>query len=322
MRDADRVEAGGDPGVNDDPPDEFQAIARWVRLLPVAGPGVLVGPGDDCAVLRVGDDLAISTDTLVLGVHASWNTFSPEDVGWKAMAAALSDLAATRAVPLAAVVSLSASPQDGPKRDGVMAGLAACARAHGCPVVGGDTTSTSGPLTLTVTVLGRAAPPLLRSGARPGDLLLLSGPLGWAAAGLRGLGGDRAARAQRRPRPRLDLVDTLRTASAAIDISDGLLADAAHLARASAVSLELDPAALVGRDLRAAAGDEAAALALTGGEDYELLVTAPSALPGLRVVGRVLKARDHDLVRPDGSAFAHDGRGWVHGASAPTEVAS
>ncbi len=306
MTEADQAVAGGAGG------GEFSSIRRWLESMPTAGTGVRLGPGDDVAVLDVPGAVAVSVDAVVEGTHFAADAI-PEDVGWKAMATALSDLAASRAAPLGAVVSLTARPDRmGAWADGVMRGLGACARTYGCPVVGGDTTSTRGPACVAVTVLGRGDAVLTRAGAAPGDVLQVSGETGWAAAGLAGEGGARAREAQHRPRPRLDLLAVLASAHAAIDVSDGLLADAAHLAEASNVTLALDP--LVSPALSAAVGpDRARRWALAGGEDYELLVAAPRLLPGFTAVGRVLPRGPADLVDAHGRPIPPDGRGFEHG---------
>lgn len=293
---------------------EFRAIRRWVNSVPTVGAGVRIGPGDDVAVVDVGGALAVSTDTLVEGTHFT-AAARPQDVGWKALAAALSDLAASRSTPLGAVVSVTIRPdQMTAWADAVMAGLGDCARAYECPILGGDTTVTNGNAVIGVTVLGRGDSMLPRSGAVPGDVLQISGEVGWAAAGLAGLGGERAHAAFHRPKPRLDLVDTLADAHAAIDVSDGLLADAAHLADASNVTLVLDDAA--SESLVAAVGaDRARRFAHSGGEDYEVLAAAPALLPGFIAIGRVEAREDVDLRWSNGTPVPLNDRGWVHGAS-------
>lgn len=302
---------GSEPSSKEPPSSggEHGAIARWTRG-PL--PGVTVGPGDDCAWLG---GLAVSVDTVVEGVHFRFDWSSPEDVGWKALAAALSDLAASRARPRGALVSLSVGREElapGALGDRLMAGVHACADAFACPVIGGDVVASDGPVQLAVTVLGEGlGAPLLRSGARAGDVLCRSGATGWAGLAVRHLlaGQDAPARAlaaHRRPRPRLDLLDDLARATAAIDVSDGLLADAAWIARASGVTLRLD------RDACVADGPDDAC-ALGGGEDYELLATFPSPPPGWQPIG-IVEAGPPYLLWTDGSPVAEAGRGWDHGA--------
>ncbi len=286
-------------------PGEFGAIARWVDSLPLEGARVAVGPGDDVAWLDAGAPLALSTDTLVEGVHFRRSWCSSEQLGRRLMGAALSDLAASRARPVGFLLALSVRSLDG-WIDGVIDGVGVAARRWGCPALGGDTTSSPGPAVLNATVVGVAAPaPLLRSGARPGDLVQLSGRLGamaWATERL--LLGEEIDWPV--PEPRLDLLDALGPATAGIDVSDGLLADARHLARASGVALVIDPTDV-------AAPGVPRACALTGGEDFELLVTAPEPLPGFVVIGRVEAGAG--LRFADGSPLPAGDWGWDHGSA-------
>lgn len=290
---------------------EFAAIARWTT--PRTPAHVHTGPGDDVAWLQgCTRPLALSVDTVVEGVHFRFDWSSPEDVGWKAAAAALSDLAASRARPTGALVSLCVPRGEfapGGRADRCMAGLRDALDTYGCPLLGGDTVRTDGPTTISVTVIGAAtaAGPLLRSEAQPGDLILLSGPTGRAGFAVETLlAGDTPdpafANAHRRPTPRLDLVDALAPATAGIDVSDGLLADAAWIARASGVALVLD------RDALPASGAPERCM-LGGGDDYELLVTAPQPLPGFHVIGAVAPG-PAALRWSDGTAA--EPAGWEH----------
>ncbi len=294
--------------MDDDPPEgtrasEFSAIARWLKQSPTEGDAVLRGAGEDVAWIQAGEPLALSVDTLVDGVHFRRSWMPPEAVGWKAMTAALSDLAAARARPVGCLVALSAPALDS-WTDAVMAGIAEAARRFGCPILGGDTTR-SAVATVSVTVIGTGTP-FGRSGAQVGDLVQLSGPTGLAARALRGLEAGQAvpADALLKPMPRLDLREALADATACIDLSDGLLADAGHLAEASAVQLVLDRAAL---QVEGVSEEDA----LAGGEDYELLATAPTPLAGFRVIGSVRAGSGLSFV--DGSPLP-DCRGWDHGA--------
>lgn len=295
-------------GKKDRPPGpassgELEAIARWTRSLGAPPTGVLHGPGDDVAWLAGRPPIALTIDTMVEGVHFRRSWAEPVDIGWRAATAALSDLAAARARPRGLLLSLSAAELDD-WCDDVFAGVAECAAAFACPILGGDTTGSPGPAVLAITAVGEAAPtPLLRSGAEAGDLVLLSGPLGrqaWATEQL--LLGEEVP--WPRPRPRLDLLEALGPASAGIDISDGLLRDAGHLAEASGADVVLDRQAV-----RSDGVPEHCSLA--GGEDWELLVTAPMALPGFTVVGRV-EAGPGAVRFADGSALP-EARGWEHG---------
>lgn len=292
----------------DEPPgeSEFGAIARWIEALPLGGARVELGPGDDVAWVGGGASLALSTDTLVEGVHFRRSWCSPQELGRRLMGAALSDLAASRAAPVGFLLALSVPALDD-WIDGVIDGVGEAARRWSCPALGGDTTGSPGPAVLNATVLGAAAPePLLRSGARPGDLVQLSGRLGamsWATEQLL-LGEDVAWPV---PEPRLDLLPALGPATAGIDVSDGLLADARHLARASGVTLVIDPD-------RVAAEGVPRSYALTGGEDFELLVTAPGPLPGFAVIGRVEEG-DGTIRFVDGAPLPEGPWGWDHGAA-------
>ncbi len=276
-------------------PGEFQLIAAFTRALPLTGEGVLLGPGDDAALLRPprGEALVATVDAVVEGVHFD-HRFTPGDIGWKALAVNLSDLAAMGARPLWALVALAVPPATPAARlRGVARGLGDCARRHRLAVVGGNVTRAA-QLGLTVTVVGAvpAGQALRRDGASPGDLLLVSGTLGDAALGLRRGAAAALTRRQRRPTPRLALGLALRPlASAAIDLSDGLCQDLGHLCRASATGATLRAADLprsrAGRQAAEASGDPFGP-ALRGGEDYELCVAVPPARLGaaLRAAGR------------------------------------
>src|SRR5256885_3569367 len=239
-------------------------------------PGVLSGPGGDCAVVqpRRGLSLVLKTDAVVEGVHFTMPPFSPEDVGHKALAVNLSDLAAAGARPRWFLCALGV-----PKTRFAIAtaarmarGMARLARRTGCVLVGGNVTRAPG-WTLTLFVAGEAKHPRGRTGARPGDAIVVVGKPGAAARGLTDLPrGKRpaAARAQLRPEP---LVDAGLTAgslpSAAIDVSDGLLRDLGHLCASSGCGAEVEVEALP--VAKGASLDDA----LSGGEDYALLFAVP-----------------------------------------------
>jgi thiamine-monophosphate kinase len=255
--------------------DEDEVLQRIRNML---GNGIeAFGLRDDAAVLDFpgGAPLVVSVDSVVEGVHVDLSICSPGDVGWKALMGALSDLAAVGAAPLGALVALCVpgGTGQGELALGVMAGVAEASAASGCPVVGGDV-SGSGQLTVSVTVLGTIEPgdrpAVSRVGARPGDVVVVTGPFGGSAAGLRelraGLADADAGFAYRRPAARLSEGEVARRcgAHAMIDVSDGLALDLHRLADASGVGFSLDA-------VPAAAGatlDEA----LGGGEDYELLI--------------------------------------------------
>ncbi len=274
-------------------PGEFQLIEKFTRSF-LAGPGVQVGVGDDAAVLRPppGHDLVATVDAVVEGVHFGGD-FSPEEVGWKSLAVNLSDLAAMGARPLWALVAL-ATPPDANLHwlERVGRGIARCARRHRTSVVGGNVTA-AGQTSLTVTVVGvvRRGRALLRSGARVGDLLVVSGSLGDAALGLSPGAARPLVARQRMPVPRLALGQgAVGVARAAIDISDGLLQDLGHLCEASGTGARVDLDRLpLSRAYRAATKGrvDPREEALSGGEDYELLLAVPPAkLRALQGVAR------------------------------------
>ncbi len=291
---------------------EFGVIARVVSR---AGRAEVadVGPGDDAAVLRVPDGRVVATtDVLVEGRHFRRDWSSGEDVGHKAAAANLADVAAMGGVATALLVGL-ACPAETPTAwlEAVAAGMAEECAPLGAAVVGGDTVASapgSGAVVLSVTALGDLGgrAPVLRSGARPGDVLAVAGRLGWSACGLavlrRGFSSPLAVvTAHRRPTPPYAAGPTAADAGATAmcDVSDGLLADAGHLAADSGVVVDLDRAALVRtmleppgpmQQVAAALGADPLAWVLTGGEDHALLATFPpgAALPeGWTVVGDV-----------------------------------
>lgn len=253
--------------------DEFGLIDTFVSQFDV--PPSPRGPGDDCAVLPSQGPACVTTDAVVEGVHFTRRGFSFEDVGHKALAVNLSDLAAMGARPAWFTVALGV-PEDVTAADlkALGRGMSALAALHGATLVGGNVTR-SLQLSVTVTLTGLLdGPPMLRSGGRVGDALYVSGPLGDAAAGLvhpRELG-----HAQRRPQPHVAFGRLAALhASAAIDVSDGLAQDLGHLCRASGVGGDLSAAALPLSDtLLEVVGSRQAALpfALRGGEDYVLLV--------------------------------------------------
>lgn len=277
---------------------EFDLIARYFER-PVRH--AVLGVGDDCALLAPtpGMQLAVSSDMLVEGRHFFAGT-DPERLGHKALAVNLSDLAASGARPLACTLALALPHIDAAWLDPFARGLLALADAHGCELVGGDTTQ--GPLNLCITVLGEVptGQALLRSGAQVGDDLYVSGTLGDARLALEALQGritlapDILAATRQRleaPTPRVALGQALRgVAHSAIDISDGLLGDLGHILRASGVGACIDTSITI--DLLAASagcisatGQFDAKLStelrhqctLAGGDDYELAFTAPVA---------------------------------------------
>ncbi len=270
--------------------DEFELIERYFAKVGPSRGDVVLGVGDDAALLSVppGHELVACTDTLVDGRHFPAGTRA-DDVGWRALAVNLSDLAAMGATPAWATLALTLPAIDEDWLEGFATGFAALATAHQVALVGGDTTR--GPLTITVQALGfvPAGTALRRRGARPGDLVYVTGWPGDAAAGLAliegRLGGQGANRGAlegkfRRPEPRVAFGQRLRgVASACIDVSDGLAQDLGRLAAASGVGATIRAAELpLSRALYALAGESRAReFALGGGDDYELLFTVPPA---------------------------------------------
>jgi thiamine-monophosphate kinase len=271
---------------------EFDLIERYFWRPADQGPRrAVVGNGDDCAILAPapGMQLAVSTDTLVEGRHFL-STVDPVRLGHKALAVNLSDLAACGAKPLAFTLALTLPRVDEVWLAGFSQGLLVLADAHGCELVGGDTTA--GPLTIGITVMGEvpAGQALLRSGAQSGDDLWVSGWPGLARLSLEAFRGtlvpslpaeafDLARLAMERPTPRVELGMALRgLASAAIDVSDGLLGDLRHLLRRSRVGASLVLDALpVHPVLATRPVPQQHDCLLAGGDDYELVFTAPAA---------------------------------------------
>ncbi|MFP5442827.1 MAG: thiamine-phosphate kinase [Betaproteobacteria bacterium] len=274
---------------------EFDLIARYFTRPARPGGAVALGVGDDCALLAPtpGMQLAISSDMLVEGRHF-FADVDPDALGHKALAVNLSDLAACGARPLAFTLALSLPRVDEAWLEGFSRGMWALADAHGCELVGGDTTQ--GPLNICITVFGEVPPgqALLRSGARPGDDIYVSGTLGDARLALEALldhtplPADVLARARQRlerPTPRVALGLALRgVASSAMDVSDGLLGDLSHILKASGVGASIDThitTRLIASSayLSSASSQFSPELihqcTLAGGDDYELAFTAP-----------------------------------------------
>lgn len=304
---------------------EFDLIAKYFQRPARRSP---LGVGDDCALLAPGpgQQLAVSCDMLVEGRHFL-STVAPERLGHKALAVNLSDLAACGAQPLAFTLALSMPRVDEDFLDGFARGLYALADAHGIELVGGDTTA--GPLAMCITVFGEvpAGQALLRSGARAGDDLWVShapgGGLGDARLALEMFRGrvpvspefESLRLAMECPQPRVALGVALRgVASAAIDVSDGLVGDLGHVLRRSVVGAVVDVDALPVSDaLAALPADLRRECVVSGGDDYELLFTAPPAREaavraaavqagvGVRRIGRIDAAPGLRLVDARGA---------------------
>ncbi len=319
---------------------EFELIRRYFQRPPRRA-DVVLGSGDDCALLAVpaGELLAVSTDTLVSGVHF-FADVDPRALGHKALAVNLSDLAAMGATARWASLALTLPAVDEAWVAAFAEGFLALADEYHVELVGGD--MTRGPLSITVTIQGTVPQEgaLRRSGARPGDDLYVSGALGGAALALQHLLGQRSLSAEtlaplRRalewPQPRLALGAGLRgLASAALDLSDGLASDLRHLLAASGVGAEV---ALERIPLPAALGalprEEAWALALAGGDDYELCFTAPpqqaAAIQALAAglggavyaIGRITEHPCELHWQYEGQPVAPHWQGWDHFKEAP-----
>ncbi len=332
---------------------EFELIRRFFDRTAPAAPGVALGIGDDCALLDAGGPelLAVSTDMLVAERHF-FADVDPAALGHKALAVNLSDLAAIGARPIGCTLALALPEADAAWLDAFSSGLLALAGAHGCPLVGGDTTR--GPLNLCVTVLGTvpAADALRRDRAREGDDLWVSGAIGAAAWAVRerldagrwpapgepgrdgvGAGALAAARARlERPQPRVALGLALRgVARAAIDLSDGLAGDLGHLLARSSAACGASLGATIEADvlpvdaaLAALPRPRGVALALSGGDDYELLfaadparreaIAALEARIGLTLtrIGRIDASPGLRLVDVDGRVTRPDARSFDH----------
>jgi thiamine-monophosphate kinase len=267
------------------PLGEFELIERFFTR---PAQRAVLGVGDDCALLAPAEGmaLAVSTDMLVEGRHFL-STVAPDRLGHKALAVNLSDLAACGARPLAFTLALALPSADAFFLAGFSRGLLALADRHGCELVGGDTTR--GPLTIAITVFGEVpiGGALLRSGARPGDDLYVSGTLGDARLALEVFRGNveladalftRLRRRMEEPQPRVELGLALRTlATSAIDVSDGLAGDLGHILRRSGVGATVDVDALPRSTDLASQSEASQRLCLIGGgDDYELVFTAPA----------------------------------------------
>lgn len=331
--------------------DEFGLIDRIARHGLQRPQGVICGIGDDCAVLESssGQALLMTTDAMVEGVHFLADTPASE-IGYKLLAVSLSDVAAMGGEPRDAVVTVAA-PRNTPEDliDSLYEGLRRGGRLFNTNIVGGDTVRSPGPLVYNLTLTGRMAADRVcfRSGAAPGDLIYVSETVGESAAGLHLRLGekadladiDRAALLRRHhlPIPRVGLGMRLAATGAVssmIDLSDGIASDLRHICNRSKISAVVEAGSLpISASLKAfetATGKKAIDLALSGGEDYELLFTVPAErvseieslaadadLPPLTCIGRVEAARspgtaDVELVAEDGSSQPLTPSGFQH----------
>jgi thiamine-monophosphate kinase len=318
---------------------EFELIDRYFATLGARRSDTVVGVGDDGAVLALppGHELVTCVDTLVEGRHFPVGD-DAYDIGWRSLAVNLSDLAAMGATPTAALLALTLPSMDEEWLDGFALGFGKLAQDTGVALVGGDTTR--GPLTVSVTALGTVptGTAMRRTGARPGDLIYVTGWPGDAAAGLaliegrlQGQGANRGAleRKFRHPEPRLSFGQGLRgLVHACIDVSDGLAQDLGRLASASGVGAVLRARELpLSRALYALAGEESARqYALAGGDDYELLFTAPpsaraqigslaaqTGAPACHCIGEIVAGKGVRVLGERGELPVP--RGWDHFAS-------
>jgi thiamine-monophosphate kinase len=307
-------------------PTEFELIEQFLAPFPRRGRGVVLGPGDDCAVVRptAEAELCVTTDALVENVHFDPALFTEADIGHKALAVNLSDIAAMGAAPRWFVCSIACRRRDAKRMPGIARGMAALARSARIALVGGNFTH-SETLSIHITAFGELprGSALTRTRARPGDRIFVTGTLGDAALALalRSLGKKKARILSRqlRPEPRLAVgAIARRFASAAIDISDGLLQDISHVLSASRVGARLDahkvPVSRAFRDMAANLD-----LALNGGEDYELALFVPPerasaferacrrAGEPLTLVGEVVRGRELSVLHgPHRRTFGFD----------------
>ena len=321
---------------------EFDLVAR-IRERATARDDVVLGIGDDAAILRIppGHDLVVSTDTLNIGVHFPPET-APSDIGWKALAVNLSDLAAMGAQPAWCTLNLAMPQADRGWLDAFLDGFLALAALHEVALVGGDTTR--GPLSITVTVHGFVpqGSELRRGGAQVGDLVCVTGCLGNAAGALRQWQVGIPAHSTMhpfltRPTPRIGLGLALRgLATACIDISDGLLADLSHILSTSNVGAEIEYAEIPTAAILKVKFDaiEQRELILNGGDDYELCFTVPperateviAATDHINVpyrrIGRIEAQPGLRLREVDGRIHAVSPRGYQHFGMSPKGEAS
>ncbi|MDR5695984.1 MAG: thiamine-phosphate kinase [Armatimonadota bacterium] len=324
---------------------EFRLIARIAELVGQRGEGVLIGIGDDTALLEPSRDFCLlaTCDVQVEGVHFLREAISPSQLGRRTLAINLSDIAAMGGIPRWAILSL-VLPPDLPLSwvDEFYAGLQSEGQLFQVSLVGGNLSRSPGPLIVDLTLFGEVEPDIVveRRGARPGDLLLVTGELGLAGAGLLLLRGKEVSREEGQeliqafltPRPRVRegrLIATSRLARAMIDLSDGLASDLHRLCEASGVGARIDAMRLpFPESVRRVArerGIEPLELVLFGGEDYELLVAvSPEDAPVLvrlledagvsaSLIGEVCPQSDGiSMVFPDGSVRPLPSAGWDH----------
>jgi len=323
-----------------------RALIAQIRLLAKTrlakrrdNPTVLAGIGDDCAVLRLARhsgkpiDTLVTTDFSLEGVHFRRDWHSPESVGHRCLARGLSDIAAMWGEPLAAFLSL-ALPRGLPQSwvDRFAGGLLALAEKYAVILAGGDTAQSPNGILADIVVLGTVpkGKALLRSGARPGDRIYVSGELGGSAATLRQMQKNPRRKLNPRdyprhffPEPRIELGRILREkdlASAMIDTSDGLSTDLSHICQESGVGAELQAEAIPRASVGKPAREVDLQFALHGGEDYDLLFTAPrhkrvpARIGGVPItqIGQITRGRRIFLINRSGAAHELKPQGWEH----------
>jgi thiamine-monophosphate kinase len=325
-----------------------KTLIAQVRRLAKAGknPAVLTGIGDDCAVLRLlpgsdrrprsGNDMLVTTDFSLEGIHFRRNWHSPESVGHRCLARGLSDIAAMGGEPVTAFLSLAlprALPQNWVNR--FMRGLIGLAEKYGVTLAGGDTAESPNGILADVVVVGTApkGKAVLRSGGRPGDRIYVSGALGGSAAALQQMQKNPRRKLNPRdyprhlfPEPRIELGRVLREkglASAMIDTSDGLSTDLAHICEESGVGAEIQAEAIPRAHVGKPARDLDLKFALHGGEDYELLFTVPrskripSRIAGVPItlIGHITRSQKIFLMNESEAGYAGlelQPQGWEH----------
>jgi thiamine-monophosphate kinase len=326
------MEAGvRSPQYSNGMPLQEKSLIKRIRLRARGGSAVVTGIGDDCAVLRLppGHELLVTTDFTIEKVHFRRDWHRPDVVGRRCLARGLSDIAAMGGQPRAAFLSLALA-SDVPQKwvDRFLNGLLSLADEFKVPLAGGDTAESPVGIQADIVVVGSVpqGKAVLRSGARPGDRIYVTGELGGSAAALAqlaaGLPMGAEAGAHFRPKPRLAAGEWLRRQSlpsAMIDVSDGLSTDLEHLCKESHVGAEIEagaiPLARVGQRKQQ---EVALELALHGGDDYELLFTSsqivPARVAGVRVtrIGRITQANGMRLLDAEGRPRKLEARGWGH----------
>ena len=305
-------------------------LIQQIRRMARGGESVLTGIGDDCAVLRLppGLDLLVTTDFTIEKVHFRRDWHRPELVGRRCLTRGLSDIAAMGGKPQAAFLSL-AVPSDLPQKwvDRFLKGLLDLAEEFKLPLAGGDTAQSAGGIQADIVVVGSVpkGKAVLRSGAKPGERIYVTGELGGSAAALARLVESKPVGAEYfrhfRPQARVAVGQRLRqrgVASAMIDLSDGLSTDLEHICQESHVGAEIEAEAIPRAQVGVGKKRVALEFALHGGDDYELLFTSAAAVPsqvaGVRVtrIGRTTRSAGMRLIAPDGKQQPLQAGGWEH----------